>query len=56
MVVAVKAYVFVCLDCGKLFFLNEREELLVHALRRNHRCFRVVKVVLHGTVHGTAGV
>jgi len=43
-VVAVKAYVFVCLDCGKLFFLNEREELLVHAVRRNHRKFMLEKI------------
>jgi len=45
-VVAVKAYVFVCESCGKIFFLNEKEELLVHAVRKDHRKFRIEKVVV----------
>ena len=45
-VVTVNAYVFVCESCGKIFFMNEKEELLVHAVRKGHRKFRIEKVVV----------
>ena len=39
-----KAYVFVCESCGRLFFLNEKEELLVHAVRKHHEKYRIEKI------------